>query len=192
MTKNNIHEDAVQFNPPKKNQRLRLQTPNGFINNRPEQTDYFNHAAKRTIPNQNPTGIQYKFGANAESAFKTEFVPQYQKVSDALESLASIVTVDTGAMVGNLFADVPGNEARVLGNKALNYINNALLHVRNAIMSLDSAKTEYQQALRMLGVDKNVPDNNHFGYYHIKESVEKTVRESLHKLLKEQKEKGGN
>jgi hypothetical protein len=44
----------------------------------------------------------------------------------------------------------------------------------------------------MLGVDKNVPDNNHFGYYHIKESVEKTVRESLHKLLKEQKEKGGN
>jgi hypothetical protein len=87
---------------------------------------------------------------------------------------------------------VPGNEARVLGNKTLNYINNALLHVRNAIMSLDSAKTEYQQALRMLGVDKNVPDNNHFGYYHIKESVEKTVRESLHKLLKEQKEKGGN
>ena len=181
--KNHIQEaGAIQMNVPQMPQR---KSPNGFMRNRPNQIDYFNQSTKRRVPNSNPNAPQYYYGVNAEKNFKTEFIPLYQKLTEAFENVQALMSADLPGITGKLVDNLP-NGGRAEAVKILSFLKSANKDIQKAYLKLDSAKAKYKQALEILGVNSANQEDNHYDYYHIKESV----HNNLMRLIKEQKETG--
>lgn len=183
MIKNNIQEaGAVQMNVPQVPQR---KSPNGFMRNRGNSLDYFNHSTKRRLVNTNPNGPQYYYGENAERNFKTDFLPLYNKVTESQQNLQDLLSADLRGIVGGLVDNLP-NGGTVQYRQIFRFLNSAKRDILKSFKALDSAKNKYKQALEVLGVNSANQEDNHYDYYHIKESV----HNGLIKLLQEQQEKG--
>jgi hypothetical protein len=187
--KNNIREGAVRMDTPRGPEIIK--SPNGYMRNSPNQIDYFNQSTKRKVPSRNPFGPQTYYGQNAERNFKTEFIPLYQKIVDAIDTLSPIVTVNYGELCAKLVDNLPSG-GTFEKQEIFKNLDVAKSHVDFAVRRLVKAKEKFKKALVVLGVENNPtrPENNHFEYYHIKEDVENMVHNSLMKLLKEQKDKG--
>jgi hypothetical protein len=187
--KNSIKEAAVWMNTPQGPQII--QSPNGYMRNRPNKIDYFNHATKRIVPGTTRTRSYY--GLDAEQNFKTEFIPLYQKLTEALSNLEPMGSVSVKDLAAKMVVNLPGG-GTAQKRDITREINAAMTLIRHAVQDLLVAKQNFKNALVVLGVEKNPanPQNDHFEYYHIKENVDNMVHNSLMKLLKEQKDKGDN